>query len=126
MTYYQQQVYKLRDLHYPLQHQLDRVIQAKNFMDSASTETMALDDIAASAFLSKFHFIRLFKRCYGRTPHQYLTTTKMAKAKLLLQSGMTVSTTCFSLGYTSTTTFSGLFKKMTGYTPVQYQQKKQY
>jgi AraC-like DNA-binding protein len=40
--------------------------------------------------ISKYHFIRLFKRYYGCTPHQYLKEVRVRKAKKLIQNGMTV------------------------------------
>ena len=126
MNYYQKEFFKIRDLHFPHEYQISRIIQAKHFIDHSSPNNINLENTAASACLSKFHFTRLFKKCYGRTPHQYVTSIRMAKAKQLLQSGITVSDTCFSLGFSSVTSFTGLFKKMTGFTPGHYRQKKQF
>ena len=126
MTYFEQEVLRIRDQYYLKQYQTDRVVQAKHFIDQHAAGNITLGDIAAHSCLSKFHFIRLFKRMYGTTPHQYLTEIKMIKAKHLLLSGTNVSTTCFLLGFTSTTSFTGLFKKATGLAPFHYQQKKQF
>jgi AraC-like DNA-binding protein len=124
MTYYEQQVLRIRDQHYPKPYQTDRVVQAKHFIDKHAASNITLEDIAAHSCLSKFHFIRLFKKCYGTTPHQYLTEIKLVKAKQLLQSGTSVSATCFLLGFTSTTSFTGLFKKNTGLAPLYYLRRK--
>ena len=126
MNYYQQEIERIRKSYYPHQYQINQIIQAKHFIDNSLPDNANLDIIAGSACLSKFHFIRLFKRCYGRTPHQYVTETKIQQAKQLLQAGETVAGTCLSLGFSSVTSFTGLFKKSAGLTPAQYRQKKQF
>jgi len=126
MNYYQAAVFKIREQHYPRQYLVDRVIAAKHYIDQHLQGDITLQQMADSACLSKFHFIRLFRQCYGSTPHQFLTERRMEKAKQLLQAGMGVAATCYALGFTSSTSFAGLFKKTTGYTPVHYRQKKQF
>lgn len=100
-----------------------RIVQAKLFIDDNFAGDINLDAIADEAFFSKFHFIRLFKMAYGKTPHQYLTSLRIEKAKQLLQSSCTVTDTCFAVGFESLTSFAGLFKRLTGATPSQYQQQ---
>ncbi|WP_462245069.1 helix-turn-helix transcriptional regulator [Ferruginibacter sp.] len=81
---------------------------------------MDLDNISDEAYFSKFHFIRLFKSIYGKTPLQYLTTVRINKAQQLLQMNKSVSDVCFLVGYESVSTFSGLFTKLIGTSPSQY------
>lgn len=126
MNFYESAVIAIRDQYYPPDYQMKRIVDAKRFIEKQATSNIQLKDMAAEAFLSKFHFIRLFKKCYGRTPHQLVFEIRMVKAKQLLQSGCTIAETCFQLGFESTTTFAGAFKKYTGYTPTQFQQKKQF
>jgi len=126
MTYYQQEMLRIRDQHFPRPYQIIKMIQARYFIDTFPAGNTSLDDIARSACLSKFHFVRLFSRCYGRTPHQYLLDVKIEKAKKMLLNGEGVAGTCHLLGFASTTSFAGLFKKYTGCTPSVYRQKKQF
>lgn len=100
-----------------------RIVQAKLFIDSNYHEYINLDNIADEAYFSKFHFIRLFKNAYGKTPHQYLTAVRIEKARNLLQTGIGVSDVCFAVGFTSVTSFTDLFKKITKTTPAAYQQR---
>ncbi len=100
-----------------------RIVQAKLFIDNNFAGNINLDAIADEAFFSKFHFIRLFKMAYGKTPHQYLTVLRIEKAKLLLQNGTSVTDTCFAVGFESLSSFVGLFKRITGNTASQYQQQ---
>lgn len=103
-----------------------RVVQAKIFIDENYSSKIDLANIADEAAFSKFHFIRLFREIYGKTPHQYLISVRIEKAKDLLTNGAAVSQTCLAVGFESLTSFSGLFKKITGMAPSVYleQQKK--
>ncbi len=69
---------------YPKAYLYRRIVQAKLFIDSNYTDNIDLDNISDEAYFSKFHFTRLFKKIYGRTPHQYLTFVRIEKAMLLL------------------------------------------
>lgn len=99
-----------------------RIVQAKLFIDGNYHEAINLDDIADEAYFSKFHFIRLFKSIYGKTPHQYLITVRIENARLLLKKGIAVSDVCYAVGFDSITSFSALFKKLTACSPANYQQ----
>jgi AraC-like DNA-binding protein len=105
-----------------------RIVQAKLFIDHNYGGNIDVDNIADEAFFSKFHFIRLFKKIYGKTPHQYLTFVRIEKAMELLQEDKCVSEACNSVGFESLSSFSGLFKRFVGVTPsaflAQQQQRK--
>jgi AraC-like DNA-binding protein len=123
MTFYHQQVQKLQREIYPKVYLTEQVIRSKQFMDTHFSENIDLDKIASEGSLSKFHFIRLFKKYYGRTPHQYLTDVRIAKAKELIDAGHSVSETCYAVGFSSLSSFTGFFKRSGGSTPNAYQQK---
>jgi len=106
---------------YPKIYLYRRVVQAKLFIDSNYANAIDLDNIANEAFFSKFHFIRLFKKIYNQTPHQYLTSVRIENAKLLLQTEISVADACFSVGFDSISSFTGLFKRITSTTPSVYQ-----
>ena len=102
---------------YPKVYLYRRIIQAKLFIDNNYADEIDLDNISDEAYFSKFHFIRLFKQIYGKTPHQYLTSIRIDKAKQLLTKGATVSEVCVSVGFESLSSFSTLFKNRVGETP---------
>jgi AraC-like DNA-binding protein len=115
----------MKDL-YPKAYLYRRIVQAKLFIDKNFSEKIDLDNIADEAFFSKYHFIRQFKKVFGKTPHQYLTTVRIEKAMLLLRADEPVSDACFIVGFESLSSFSGLFKRLVGISPSVYliQQRK--
>ena len=76
---------------YPRQYLYLRTVRAKLFIDANFASDIDLDKIADEACFSKFHFVRLFKSIYGRTPHQYLTDVRIEQAKEYLADGQTVA-----------------------------------
>ncbi len=104
--------------YYPRVYVYRRIVQAKLFMDRNYQRKIDLDKIAGEACFSKYHFIRLFKSVYTITPYQYLITLRVNAARALLKTGrFTITDACFEVGFESVSTFSGLFKRISGETP---------
>jgi len=123
ITFYHSQVQRLHNDLYPKDYLLKQVIRSKKFIDNNFSEPMSLNDIAGEAYLSKFHFIRSFRNCYGVTPHQYLIRVRVAEAKKLIRSGTLIAAACYAVGFESLPSFANLFKKLTGTTPLACQLK---
>jgi AraC-like DNA-binding protein len=100
-----------------------RIVNAKLYIDSHFACNIDLDNISEQARFSKFHFIRLFKSIYGLTPKNHLIKTRIDNAKKLLLCGHSVLETGLMVGLESPTSFSGMFKKITGLTPSDYQKQ---
>lgn len=124
MTFYRDEIARLNKVLYPHDDLTKQIIEAKLFVDKHFSEDINLYKIANKALVSKFHFIRLFKKYYGRTPNQYLQEVRIEKAKKFLQKGNSIEEVCNSIGFMSKTSFISLFKKMTGLTPIAYRNKK--
>lgn len=105
---------------YPKVYLYRRIVQAKLFIDSNYAERIDIDNISDEAHFSKYHFIRLFKEIYGTTPHQYLKNVRIEQAQQILKEGKFISDACFSAGFESLPSFSGLFKKIIGQSPSSY------
>lgn len=98
-----------------------RIVAAKVFIDENYHEPIDLEQISKQAFLSRFHFHRIFTRIYKKTPHQYLTQTRLEAAKALLaKEGISITDVCNSIGFESLGSFSSLFRKQSGYSPQYY------
>ncbi len=102
-----------------------RIVQAKLYIDKHFDEEIDLDNIAGEAYFSKFHFIKLFKSIYQKTPHQYLMIVRLEKAKTLLKEGVIASQVCYAVGFDSIPSFTNLFKSRTGTSPAVYQQQQE-
>ena len=98
----------------------ERIVAAKIFIDENYHEPIDLNIISKKAYLSRFHFHRLFSRVYKKTPHQYLTSKRMEKAKNLLSENKQVGDVCTEVGFESIGSFSVLFKKEIGFAPTYY------
>src|SRR5215471_5457303 len=98
-----------------------RLCRARRFIDESYHLPIDLDQISDAACLSRYHFLRLFRRAFNRTPHQYLTERRIERAKeLLSSSGLTVTDVCFEVGFESLGSFSSLFHKHVGHPPITY------
>lgn len=110
---------------YPKVYLYRRIVRAKLYIDMNYAENIDLDNIADEAFFSKFHFIRLFKKTYAKTPHQYLTFVRIERSKMLLQENMPIAEVCYAVGFDSVSSFTGLFKRIAGIPPSAYQKERQ-
>ena len=98
----------------------ERLVAAKLFIDENYNKPLKLAAISEKAFLSRFHFHRLFSQVYKRTPHQYVTFKRLQQAKELLTQNRAVSEVCSEVGFESLGSFSVLFKKEIGFAPQYY------
>jgi AraC-like DNA-binding protein len=98
-----------------------KLVHAKVFIDEHFDSPIDLDAIAGEACISRFHFHRLFRRIYKRTPHQYLTSKRIDHARRILAAAdCSVGEVCMRVGFESIGSFSMLFKKEIGVAPGEY------
>ena len=117
MSFYQQEVYRIRAAIFPHAHRREQALAARRFIEQRYAEPISLRDIADAAGCSRFHFLRLFRQYYGRTPHQYLTTVRLREARRLLRSGTLATEACFAVGFDSVASFTALFRRQHGCPP---------
>jgi AraC family transcriptional regulator len=97
------------------------VSTAIEFMRGNLNRNPSLADICREVHVSQYHFIRLFTRETGLTPHRYLLTLRIQKAEELLEAGsVSVMEAAFLCGFESASHFSATFKKMTGISPADW------
>jgi AraC-like DNA-binding protein len=105
----------------PLSRHLLRV---RDLIDRAYSEQLDVAALARSAAVSPAYFNRSFKAAFGETPHQYVMTRRMERAKALLRAGdMSVTDVCFAVGFSSLGSFSTQFKRLVGDTPSAYRDR---
>ncbi len=94
------------------------VTRAIQTMHTHLQERLALEDLAAVAYLSPFHFNRVFRRLTGIPPGEFLTALRLQAArKLLLTTSLSVTDVCFEVGYSSIGTFTSRFGQLVGVSP---------
>ena len=123
MTFYKTEIERIRNICYSNDKQLDTVITLKNFIDAHFDKKLDLNFLSDVHFTSKYHLLRLFKKYYGITPKQYLTDKRIERSKAHLADGMSVTETCYAVGFESVGSFSSLFKAKTGKAPHAYQKE---
>ena len=100
-----------------------RLRRAVEFMHDNFGREIAVEEIAASAYLSEYHFARLFKQVSGVTPHVYLANLRLERArKLLAETALPISEIASIVGYQSQSHFTKMFKAVTGVTPRAYRE----
>lgn len=94
--------------------------RARRLVDDCFMQDLTLDDLAGEAGLSRFYFLRAFRRAVGVTPHAYLTGRRIAAAKGLLGGSQPLSEVALACGFYDQSHFTRSFKGCTGVTPGQY------
>jgi AraC family transcriptional regulator len=95
-----------------------RLYACRDYMISNLSQPQDLTDVAAVSGFAPHHFLRLFRKVFGTTPHQYLTRLRLDKAKQLVQcTDRSISEICFDLGFDSIPSFSTLYKKFHSVSP---------
>jgi AraC-like DNA-binding protein/catechol 2,3-dioxygenase-like lactoylglutathione lyase family enzyme len=81
-----------------------------------------LEQIAAVARLSVYHFARQFKAATGLPPHQYVIARRVERAQQLLQAGtgLSLAEVAAHAGFSDQSQFSHHFKRLVGITPGQF------
>lgn len=108
---------------YPRVYLYRRMVRAKLFIDEHYHERINLNLVSEEAAFSKFHFIRLFKNLYGKTPHQYLRDVRLDKARQFLDAEtLDMESVCLKVGFESVGSFSSLFKRRFRVSPAYYRE----
>jgi AraC family transcriptional regulator len=99
----------------------DQLRRAIDYVHDHIGQKLDLDSISRAAGLSAFHFARLFKAATGDSPFQFVTRTRMARAKeLLRKTRLPISQIAERVGYQHPSHFSGRFRSLLGRSPDAY------
>lgn len=103
-------------------HRLRRVL---DYVEARLGESeLSIVELAGVASLSAYHFSRAFRGATGRSPHRFVTERRIERAKSLLADRETsLADIAFSLGFSSQSHFSTVFRRMTGATPGAYREQ---
>jgi len=95
--------------------------KAVEYIENNYSKDISLDDISQELNLSTYYFSKLFKEEKGENFVEFLTETRIEKAKELMKdSSKSIKEISSSCGYSDPNYFSRIFKKYTGQTPTEY------
>lgn len=95
-----------------------RIRRAVELMHAYLHRDLPLEELAAAAHLSPFHFARLFKKLTGASPHAYLASLRVRRAqRLLAETDLSITEVGAQVGYASSSHFTKAFRQATGLAP---------
>lgn len=101
-----------------------QLLMAREMLGDCYRQPVTLAEAGDSVFLSAWHFQRQFLKCFGETPHAYVTRLRITRAKELLAStDKSILEVCLEVGYSSLGSFCVLFKRQVGTSPARYRRE---
>lgn len=99
--------------------------QITDWIDGHLDEDFDLEQLAAQARLSKFHFHRLFKAATGMSPGKYQLNARLKEARRRLrETKQSVVAVALDLGFSGPSHFAQVFRRETGLTPSDYRRQR--
>lgn len=84
-------------------------------------EPISLQDMSRVAYVSPFHFNRVFHQITGLPPNKFISAMRLDEAKrLLLNTNLSITDICFDVGYNSLSTFTRRFTERVGLGPREF------
>lgn len=100
---------------------VNRLLVATDYIYTFYNQKISLEDLAQACCLSKFHFLRLFKIAFNKTPYQFINEVRVQRAQqLLIKSKLEVKEIASLTGFDSAATFSRMFYNQAGLYPTQF------
>ncbi len=105
----------------PYESEPKTVEEIRLYLDLHAMNNLTLNDIAKHFSMSKEHIIRVFKKTYGITPHQYILQTKIRMAMIMLYTTEdSIASISEKLCFSDPHHFSEAFKALVGVRPSFY------
>lgn len=96
-----------------------KVDQVLSYVNGHLEEDLTVERLAALAYTSQYHFMRLFRARTGYTVHQYVTEKRLLAAAGLLREGASAQEACARCGFQDYSAFHRAFRRQFGLTPRQ-------
>ena len=110
--------------HHPQAQHLDQISYVIQQMNRDLSQNRTLEEYAALAGMSKYHFLRIFESITGTSPGKYQGNIRLTHAAELLEEGtMSVSEISRHTGFSSPAYFADAFKRKFGLPPTQYRKR---
>jgi AraC-like DNA-binding protein len=92
----------------------DIFVQGAEYIKAHLTEKFELDELSSYVHVSKYHFIRVFKKYAGVTPNQYYNQAKLFKVKQKLRGDEKESDVAADLNFPDQSYLCNMFKRHMG------------
>lgn len=105
-------------------HADEKIRKAQKFIETHFYERITTDELSSKFAVSRRNFERRFKIATNNTVNEYVRRVKIEAAKKSFETTRkNVTEVMFDVGYSDTKAFRGIFKKITGMTPLDYRNK---
>jgi AraC-like DNA-binding protein len=95
-----------------------RISRALRHLEAHAARRLSLDELARVACMSKYHFLRTFRRAVGLTPHAFLVGLRLRQAAAALRAtGAPVARVALDAGFGDLSEFHGQFRAAFGTSP---------
>jgi AraC family transcriptional regulator len=102
---------------------LRRLQRVLDYIEASLDTDIRLEELAAQACLSPYHFSRLFREATGLSPHRYVIDRRVQAARQeLARSNFSLVEIALQFGFGSQANFTRVFRKATSLTPGQYRE----
>ena len=99
---------------------LKRMLVVSDYIYAHLDEDVSLEDLAIVGCISKFHFLRLFKIAFDKTPYQFINEERVRRGRRMIQhTKFSINEIAHSLGFSNASSFSRMFFNQTGAYPTQ-------
>ena len=88
-----------------------KIAPALSYINENLTRELNIDDMAAMCYMSRYHFMRLFKAQTGCTVHNYIRQKRLVLAARLIREGMSASAAAAECGFSDYSAFHRAFTK---------------
>ncbi len=95
----------------------EKISAALSYINENLTNSLSVDELAAMCYLSRYHFMRLFKSQTGCTVHNYIRQKRLVLAARLIREGMGAQSAAAECGFTDYSAFHRAFTNTFGVSP---------
>jgi AraC family transcriptional regulator len=102
-----------------------RMRRVLDYISTNIAKEITIAELARVAALSTFHFVRMFTRTIGISPHRYVIRLRIENAMAEIAAARSpLAQVAFNAGFSSQASFTRAFHRATGMTPAEYRRRR--
>jgi len=94
-----------------------KIENALSYINEHLSEELTVERLADKVYLSKYHFMRLFKESTGSTVHAYIRQKRLLYAARLIREGVNANKAASDAGFSDYSTFHRAFRESFSISP---------